>query len=360
MLYNNIINNYFEVETFMSHAVIITLYYENRKTIELCSKLHELGAENIVIVNDGCPHKTDFFNELISIGCHIVNLEGQNGKGASIKAGIAFAHDNLYNITGYITADSDGQHTAEDIMKISRTLELRPNCLILGTRNLKKSKAPFAVRFGHFISSIYFKIITGVGCKDTQTGLRGIPALLYDLVMETNGNRFDYEMNFLTVCADRKIPFYNVNTTANYSKEQKSSYRIFRDSYLIYKTPLKFATASIGCTFIDLLLFTIFAYLLPSSMLWNVALATIMARIVSGGLNFLINRKMIFKNSSKAGNQAIRFIILFFCIMCASTVIVSALTFIPFPVTITKAIVDLLLWSVNYTAQRQWVFKENK
>lgn len=350
----------FKVGIFMSHAVIITLYYENRKTIELCNKLHELGAENIVIVNDGCPYKNEFFNELISIGCHIINLKGQNGKGASLRAGIKFAHDNLYNITGYITADADGQHSAEDVMKISRALDLRPDCLILGRRNLRKSKAPLAVRFGHFISSIYFKVITGVRCKDTQTGLRGIPASLYDIAMETKGDRFDYEMNFLTICADRKISFYDVNTTAQYSKEQKSSYRIFKDSYLIYKTPLKFATSSVGCTMIDLLLFTIFAYLLPSSMVWNVALATVMARIISGGINFLINRKMIFKNDGKARNQAMRFIILFFCIMCASTVIVSLLSFIPIPVTIIKAIVDLMLWTVNYTIQRQWVFKENK
>lgn len=341
----------------MNNAVIITLYYESRSTIELCSKLHELGAENIIIVNDGCPCNTDFFNELISLGCHIVNLNEQNGKGASIKAGINFAHDNLYNISGYITADADGQHTAEDIMKISRALELRKDSLILGTRNLKKSNAPFSVKFGHFISSVYFKIITGVGCKDTQTGLRGIPASLFDLVMKTKGNRFDYEMNFLTVCADNKIPFYNINTTAKYSKSQKSSYKILKDSYLIYKTPLKFATASIGCTLVDLILFTVFTCFLPSSILCNVALATLMARIVSGGLNFLINRKMIFNNNTKTKNQAIRFIILFFCIMCASTIIVSALSFLPFPVTITKAIVDLLLWTINYTVQRQWVFK---
>lgn len=349
-----------KVGNFMSHAVIITLYYENRKTIELCNELHELGAENIVIVNDGCPYKTEFFNELTSIGCHILNLKGNSGKGACLKAGITFAHDNLFDIKGYITVDADGQHKAEDVMKIICALELRPDELILGRRNLKKSKAPLLVKVGHKLSSMYFRVITGVGCKDTQTGLRGIPASLYETAISTKGDRFDYEMNFLTHCADKKVPFYFVNIITEYSKEQKSSYRILKDSYLIYKTPLKFATASIGCTVIDLLLFTLFTYLLPSSLLWNVVFATLLARIVSGGFNFLINRKVIFKNDGKAQKQAIRFIILFLCIMGASTVIVSALSFVPIPVTLTKAIVDLLLWTVNYTVQRQWVFKENK
>ena len=50
---------------------------------------------------------------------------------------------------------------------------------------------------------------------------------------------------------------------------------------------------------------------------------------------------------------------LFFCIMCASSLIVSALWFLPIPVTLTKAIVDLLLWTVNYKMQRIWVFKDS-
>lgn len=345
----------------MSNAVIITVYFENRNTITLCNKLFELGADNIVVVNDGCPTTANsFFNELISLGCHIVNISKNLGKGASIKAGIKYAHDNLYNIKGFITVDADGQHKPEDVMRVSRALELRHNCLILGKRDLKKSKAKLRSRIGNSLSSAYFKVITGVSCKDTQTGLRGIPASLYDVAMSAKGNRFDYEMNFLTKCADRKVQFYNINIVTECPSETKSNYRIIKDTYLIYRTPLKFATASIGCTFVDLVLFAVFTYLLPSSLQWNVVFATILARIVSGGINFMINRKTIFKNDAKAHNQAIRFIILFIGIMSASTIIVSFLSFLPIPVIITKAVVDLLLWTVNYNFQRRWVFKESK
>jgi putative flippase GtrA len=342
----------------MSHVVIITVYKEDEHTVELCSKLTELGAENIVVVNDGCKQGESFFNELVSIGCHVVDVDEQKGKGASIKVGAEYAYKNLYDISGFITADADGQHKAEDIMRVSRALELRPDNLILGRRDLKKSKLKLRQRLGNKISSLYFRIITGVSCKDTLTGLRGIPATLYDIIVNTNGNRFDYEMNFLTKCADLKVPFYNVNIVTDITLETESSYRLIRDTYLIYRTPLRFATASIGCTLVDLTLFTVIAYLLPSSMQWNVALATLLARIVSGSINFLINRKMIFQNDGKARSQALKFLILFICIMCASTIIVSLLSFLPIPVTLIKAIVDLLLWTVNYTVQRKWVFKE--
>ncbi len=342
----------------MGHAVIIPMYFESRRTIALCSKLNELGAENIVVVNDGCNPNSSYFNELTSIGCHLVHLSGSNhGKGASIKEGIRYAHDNLYNISGYITCDADGQHKAKDVMKVSRALELRPQSLVLGKRDMKRSKVPLNLRFGNFLSSAYFKVITGKNCKDTQTGLRGIPSSLYETAVNTAGERYDYEMNFLTKCADLKIPFYFVNIIADYSCEEKSNFRLVKDTYLIYKTPLKFATASVGCTAIDLVLFTVFIYILPSSLAFDVALATLMARIISGGINFAINKKVIFGDAQKAKRQAVRFAVLFFCIMCTSTLTVSLLSFLPVPVTLTKAVVDLLLWTVNYTIQRRWVFK---
>ncbi len=343
----------------MNYAVIISLYRESRKTIRLCNELLELGADDIIVINDGCKLSKHYVNDLKSFGCHIINHKNNKGKGASIKSGMKYAMENLYNIKGFVTVDADGQHKADDVMKICRAMDLRPDNLILGCRDFKKSKAPFKLRLGNRLSSFYFSIITGTKCKDTQTGLRGIPASLYDLAMQTKGSRFDFEMNFLTKCADRKIPFYNVNIVAHYTDNTKSNFRLIKDTYLIYRTPLKFATASIGCTAVDLILFTIFTYLLPSSHMWNVVFATLLARIVSGGINFLINRKMIFKNDAKAKKQALRFVILFFIIMCLSTVLVSSLSFLPVPITITKAVIDLLLWTVNYTVQRKWVFKES-
>lgn len=345
----------------MSHAIIISVYTENRNTISLCSKLVELGADNIIIVNDGCQKSSEeYFNELVSLGCHLVKIAHNKGKGASIRAGIKYAHDKLFNITGYILADADGQHKAEDIMKISRALELRPDNLIIEKRNFRKSHAPIKSRIGNAISSLYFRIITGVNCKDTQTGLRGVPSSLYELAVNTSGDKYDYEMNFLTKCADSKIPFYSVNIVVDYSNKEVSNYRMVKDTYLIYRTPLRFATVSIGCTAVDLAFFTFFTYLLPAALHWNVALATVMARIISGGIDFLINRRVIFKNDGKVRRQAVRFIILLFCIMCTSSISVSLLSFLPVPVTLMKVIVDLLLWSVNYIVQRKWVFKESK
>ena len=58
----------------MSHAIIIPIYCENRNTINLCNELQHFGAEHIVVVNDGLNPKSEYFNELTSIGCHLVHI----------------------------------------------------------------------------------------------------------------------------------------------------------------------------------------------------------------------------------------------------------------------------------------------
>ncbi len=344
----------------MDYAVITTIYYENVNTLRLCRQLCELGADNIVIVNNGVSLSKQYLAEALSMGCHIIKLKANEGKGSCIKAGIKYAQSKIHGIKGFITVDSDGQHRAEDVMKIARAMDLRPDCLVLGKRDMKKSTAPFGVKLGTKLSSAYFKIITGVSCKDTQTGLRGIPSTLFDLAINTKGKRFDYDMNFLTKCADRKIPIYDINIVADFSENKNSDYKMVKDTYLIYATPLRFATASVGCAIIDLVLFVILHNILPLSSAINILLATVIARIVSGGINFLINRRVIFKNCGDISGQLLRFFILFFAIMCTSSLAVSLLSFLPIPPIIIKVVVDILLWTVNYSMQRKWVFKDRK
>lgn len=343
----------------MDNAVIIPLYCENIKTVDLVSRLCALGADNIIVVNDGGRLSEEFRTSLMSMGCHFVEFSENQGKGKSIRAGLRYAHDKLYNIKGYITVDADGQHRAEDVMKVSRALELRPDTLILGKRDLKHSDVPVYMRFFKAVTSGYFKIITGVKCEDPLTGLRGIPACLYSLFIETKGDRYDYEMNCLTRCADRKVPIYTVTVLPRYFPNQPSNYNLFKDTYLIFITPLRFATASLGCSMIDILMFTLLTYLLPADMFLSVAIATILSRLVSGGINFAINRKVIFKDGGKASRQVRRYCILFFGIMLSSMTIVSLLSFIGIAVTLIKIAVDTLLWAVNYTLQRKWVFKKD-
>ena len=124
----------------MSHAIIIPIYCENRNTINLCNELQNFGAEHIVVVNDGLNPKSEYFNELTSIGCHLVHLKNNNGKGASLKAGIKYAHGRQFLCLEQLDVPCDflpchllplrtgDFRAAEFLRRHRRRLEVRHSC----------------------------------------------------------------------------------------------------------------------------------------------------------------------------------------------------------------------------------------
>ena len=91
------------------------------------------------------------------------------GKGQALKT--AFTYIQEQNIYGtVVTADADGQHKVWDIFRTANKASENPNKLILGVRAFS-GKVPLRSRFGNSLTKALFKLQTGVGVTDTQTGL---------------------------------------------------------------------------------------------------------------------------------------------------------------------------------------------
>ena len=97
-------------------VVLIPTY--NPNTDIMRSFINELrkNFKNIIIVNDGSKKIFDsFFEELESLNITILKHNSNIGKGQAIKTGFEYILKTFPNILGTITADCDGQHSAEDI-----------------------------------------------------------------------------------------------------------------------------------------------------------------------------------------------------------------------------------------------------
>ena len=159
-------------------------------------------------------------------------------EGAAIKTGIEKAVREFGSGIGIITADADGQHLPQDIIRISDALTSYRDHLILGVRDFSGENVPFRCAFGNMITSTLFKFGTGIACSDTQTGLRGIPPRLVPLALSTEGDRYEYEMNFL-VEAVKTAPLVMIPIETVYENGNAGShFRPVRDSLLIYRDPL--------------------------------------------------------------------------------------------------------------------------
>ena len=197
---------------------------------------------------------------------------------------------------------------------------------------------------------------TGVECKDTQTGLRAIPPNLIDLALETEGERYEYEMNFL-MDAVKKTKLYYVEIETVYENNNSCShFRPIKDSARIYAKPLKYAGVALSSAVLDYVLFCILFAILNIDM--KVILAVVIARMCSGFYNFYLNRKVSFKSKNKTIPDMVRYLILFFTQMAASAGFVIMISSFGITEQISKLLVDTTLFFISYRIQKNWVFAE--
>ena len=82
------------------------------------------------------------------------------GKGAALKTGMNFALVTFPGCLGVVTADADGQHSVEDILRVAGALRERRDALILGVRAFD-ANVPFRSRAGNSITRMLMRVVVG-------------------------------------------------------------------------------------------------------------------------------------------------------------------------------------------------------
>ncbi|HAQ56920.1 MAG TPA: family 2 glycosyl transferase [Acholeplasmatales bacterium] len=341
------------------NVILIPAYQPDEKLDRLVDELIALKSGPIVVVDDGSdPSCAPVFSAVAASGCIVLRHPLNQGKGAAIKTGIRYAADHFPDASGYVTCDADGQHRPSDILRVGQSLDAHPDALVLGSRDFSGPDVPRNSRLGNRFSSWFFKLSTGLVCGDTQTGLRGIPKNLTDAALSLSENRYDYEMTFLLTTAKAGVMLLLVPIETVYLDQNASShFRPFVDSVRIYRQPIRFLLASILSTIVDLLLFDLFTHLLEGPVVRIIVIATVVARVVSGVLNFLLNRHWSFRNPGSIRRQFLRYFALYLAQLLLSAAFVALLSFLPVSHTLVKALIDGTLFFGSYFVQKRWVFK---
>ena len=113
----------------MDDIVIIIPAYKPDEQIML-EFIEKVKAKfsKIVVVNDGSGEEyTQFFEQIKEQGIPVLNHYVNFGKGRAIKTAFNYVLNNYQSLTGVVTADCDGQHYIEDIIKCANKLKENPN-----------------------------------------------------------------------------------------------------------------------------------------------------------------------------------------------------------------------------------------
>ncbi|MBH0023799.1 bifunctional glycosyltransferase family 2/GtrA family protein [Salinibacterium sp. SWN248] len=308
----------------------------------------------VVVVDDGSgPAYADLFAAVQHAGADVIGYDDNRGKGHALKFGFRSIRKN-HPGEGVVCADSDGQHTVGDILRVVAQLQASDGAMVLGGRAFA-GDVPTRSRFGNAVSRSAFKFATGVAVRDTQTGLRGYPATMLDWLLGVKGERFEYELNALLGSRSAGIRIEEIEIETVYLQHNASShFRPIVDSVKVFAPLLRYISSSLAAFLIDAIgLFILFA--LTQSLLVSV----VGARLVSASVNFLINRHLVFNASNRehVARDALRYVILALALVASSYVWLSVLVDWGVPLVIAKVFSDVTLYIISFQVQRRFVFK---
>lgn len=256
---NNILtdsNTYMDTKKLI---IVIPSYNPDNLLPEVVQKLVSLlEGSDIVLVNDGSTIGLEHFETCRQYE-HVAVLhhETNQGKGQALKTAYAYIKKN-YSDCVIVTADSDGQHKAEDIRKVYDFFLEHPDSFVLGSRKFD-CEVPKNSTLGNNIARNLLRIFLNKYLHDTQTGLRAFGYQLLDFMISLKGKRYEYEMNVLNECVRSGIPINEIAIQTIYIANNKSThFRPFQDFSRIVFTLLKY-TIPLLITFILNTLFCAFS-----------------------------------------------------------------------------------------------------
>lgn len=342
--------------------------------IKLCSYVKTLKSKmsaSVIIIDDGSGEKSEYIFSQLSekLDCIVLRHCVNRGKGRALKTGFCYVKNHCGDDCSIVTVDCDGQHRVEDVIKVLNKLEENPGAFVLGERNFSVAGVPFRSRFGNNAVSLMFWLTCGKWLSDTQTGLRAFDRSLLSLMIDIPGERFDYEMQVLAVCAKERVKLSTVEIATIYENGNKGShFRPIKDSISVLKTLLGniliFGFSSLLCAGLDIFLFWFFTKVMPENDFFpgfqKIAAATVTARFISAGANYLINRSVVFDSQGKLLSLT-RYIVLCTAIAAVSAFFVTVTSdTLHFSPTAAKVIIDTALFFLSYLLQKFWVFGREK
>ncbi len=285
-------------------CILIPAYNPDHKLLVLINELQEneslklnFASVQIVIINDG-SFKKESLSSLKKVGLiqgvQLIDHPKNLGKGAAIKTGLKFVSQS--KISYIVTADSDGQHLADDIFRVLNQ-SIKSDKFVLGTRSFSSDSVPLKSKIGNLATRSILSIFTGIKLEDTQTGLRAFPKRLVQSLLKIEEDRYDYEFNCL-VSLSKKEDFLSVPIrTIYFDNNAKSSFRPIYDSFLIYFVFFRYSTTAMCVGIAD------FVIIYFAVIFFPVTYSFLTVRLFSAHIYFYLMKTTVFKTEGKLAKE---------------------------------------------------------
>ncbi|HEV3201938.1 MAG TPA: glycosyltransferase [Bryobacteraceae bacterium] len=334
--------------------ILIPAYQPGEPLVSLIDALLNLGVRAIVVINDGSgPESKDCLERIaqsdrVHILHHAVNL----GKGAALKTGMNYALVRFPGSCGVVTADADGQHHPEDIVRIAQRLRENPDSLIMGARSFG-SDVPLRSLVGNQATRVLMRLMVGQKLSDTQTGLRGIPATLIPHLLRVPSTGYEFELDMLIACKHQGYRIWQEPIRTIYLEgNRQSHFHPVLDSMRIYFLLLRFSVLSFLTAVIDNV-----AFALTFSATGSIGQSQAAARLIAMIFNYWGARRLVFHSRQSQAVVLPKYVLLVVCNGFLSYALIRLLhDRLGVRTIAAKLLAEGLLFIANFAIQRDFVF----
>ena len=128
-----------------------------------------------------------------------------------------------------------------------------------------------------------------------------------------------------------------------------------------YKTIFTYLLSS-GLSFIvDVISFSIILYFIKNRFTNAILLSSYVARAISSVVNYIVNKKYVFKNEKKRNYKAFieYFLLVIINITISGLLVTKVYNYIHLNATFIKVIIDSIIFIINYFLQKLVIFRKN-
>lgn len=319
-------------------VILMPVYNPNERIVNYVKKLKENNYQ-VILINDGSKSEYHSLFEKMVHDCKIISYPFFKGKGYAIKKGIHYIKEHLQDKKGIIILENE-----YDLIHINHIRTLI---------NKNSQKMCVVHHKGKKLLTKLFSMIYNKEFIDVDSELFAFSMNYIDQMMSVDENCYEVQSLIQSVQNNQDIEEIQLEN------KQQPFHLKNKTIHLI-----RFISSSIISSVIDVLLAWILLDVLKlwmTSDFWRIALSSLIARILSTIVNYVINKKYVFKGKNNSKQTARRFLILTIVITILSTLFVYAASSLHImSEKLAKPIGDLLLFLLSYSAQTKWVFKNNE
>lgn len=327
-------------------VILMPVYNPDERIVNYVKKLKENNYQ-VVLINDGSKSEYHSLFEKMVHDCKIINYPFFKGKGYAIKKGIHYIKEHLQDKKGIIILENE-----YDLMHINHIRTLI---------NKNSQKMCVVHHKGKRFLTKLFSMIYNKEFIDVDSELFAFSMNYIDQMMAVDENCYEVQSLIQSVQNSQEIEEIQLENKQQPFHLKNKTIQIM---YVIFLHLIRFISSSIISSVIDVLLAWILLDVLKlwmTSDFWRIALSSLIARILSTIVNYVINKKYVFKGKNNSKQTAIRFLVLTVVITVLSTLFVYAASSLHImSEKLAKPVGDLLLFLLSYSAQTKWVFKNNE